>query len=249
MSILRLAFFGREAECLPKPLRRDLGDVDKEHVGSLFPSVGQRELGRKPIAASLPQVGGQGRAVSRDPHVPAAGAVFEEAMEAASEGAEYAFPEEYRQRTHGPHGWVNCNLRTKVEKIIRRAALEPWPKLWHSLPASCESDLAQEFPLAMVTKRLGNAHSVALRHFVDTTDDAFRRALEWTPAKAREGSTNSDTRVAKNPAQHVPAPRGKLEKLASEALADCRSVQRGACRNSLLHHDVMEDRGLEPLTS
>lgn len=62
--------------------------------------------------------------------------------------------------------------------------MEAWPRLWHSLRASCESDLAQSFPLAVVAKWLGNTPSVALRHYVDPTDAAFTIAANWVPAGA-----------------------------------------------------------------
>jgi hypothetical protein len=55
--------------------------------------------------------------------------------------------------------------------------------LWHSSRDSCESDLAQSFPLATVTKWLGNTPSVALRHNVDPAETAFERAMEWRPAE------------------------------------------------------------------
>ena len=92
-------------------------------------------------------------------------------------GAEYVIPEEYRRRAQGPAGWANANLRTTLEKIIRRAGLEPWPRLWHSMRASCETDLARQFPLAVVAKWLGNTQAVAMRHYVDVTDADFERAI------------------------------------------------------------------------
>lgn len=87
---------------------------------------------------------------------------LEAAWDNGPEGTEYIVPEEYRRRAQGPSGWCNANLRTTLAKVIRRAGLEPWPRLWHSLRASCESDLAQSFPLAVVAKWLGNTPSVAL---------------------------------------------------------------------------------------
>ena len=92
---------------------------------------------------------------------------------------------EARAPTAGPA----ANVRTTFAKIVRRAGVEPWPRLWHSLRASCESDLAQSFPLATVTKWLGNTPSVALRHYVDPTEVAFDRALDWRPKSgAKSGS-------------------------------------------------------------
>ena len=126
---------------------------------------------------------------------------LEAAFEHAEEGSEFVFPLEYRKRAHGPAGWVNANLRTTFEKVVRRAGVDPWPRLWHSLRASCESDLAQTFPLATVTKWLGNTLSVALRHYVDPTESAFERAATWVP----ESGAKSGAREAQNAAQQAPA--------------------------------------------
>jgi integrase len=106
---------------------------------------------------------------------------LEAAFDQAPEGSTYIFPDEWRERAAGDDGWAGANMRTTFAKIVRRAGVEPWPHLWHSLRASCESDLAQSFPLATVTKWLGNTPSVALRHYVDPTEAAFDRALDWRP--------------------------------------------------------------------
>ncbi|MGQ9822014.1 MAG: hypothetical protein ACUVQK_09140, partial [Thermogutta sp.] len=57
------------------------------------------------------------------------------------------------------------------------AGLEPWPRLWHSMRASCETDLARQFPLAVVAKWLGITQAGAMRHYVDVTDADFERAV------------------------------------------------------------------------
>jgi integrase len=106
---------------------------------------------------------------------------LEQAFQEAPDGAEYVFPAEYRRRADGPRGWNGCNLRTTFLKIVRRAKLVPWPRLWHAMRASCESDLAAAFPLATVTKWLGNTPAIALRHYVDATDADFDRAARWLP--------------------------------------------------------------------
>ncbi len=166
---------------------------------------------------------------------------LEAAFEQAPEGSVYVFPEEYRRRSQGPHGWVNCNLRTTFGKIIRRAGVEPWPRLWHSLRASCESDLAQSFPLATVAKWLGNTPSVALRHYVDPTEAAFDLALNWRPGGAKSGAPE-----AQKPAQQAAAGNGSESHNSSEVLEGCEFMPLGASRNSLLHKDLMEAAGIEP---
>jgi integrase len=184
---------------------------------------------------------------------------LEEAWDATPDGTEYIFPEDLRQRSKGPSGWLNCNLRTMFSKIIRRAGLEPWPRLWHNLRASCESDLAQAFPLAVVTKWLGNTPSIAMRHYVDPTDAAFQRALGWVPEarktdSPKQSSVRSDSGaksgapVAQKPAQNLPAPRGKIENFQPKSDTEYELAQPGASCNLLLQHDLLEDRGFEPLT-
>ena len=60
---------------------------------------------------------------------------LEEAFEAAPDGAVYVVGGNYRAASNGAAGWRNCNLRTQFERIIRRAGLEPWPRLFHNLRA------------------------------------------------------------------------------------------------------------------
>src|SRR5262245_55412007 len=132
---------------------------------------------------------------------------LEAAFEQSPEGSVYIFPDEWRQRAAGDDGWAGANMRTTFAKIVRRAGVEPWPRLWHSLRASCESDLAQSFPLATVTKWLGNTPSVALRHYVDPTEAAFDRALDWRPAES--GGAKSGPRSGRTAAQQTDSGNGR----------------------------------------
>jgi len=101
---------------------------------------------------------------------------LEEAWDHA-EGHTHVIPENlYLKASRGPRGWVNCNLRTQFERIIRRAGLEPWPRLFHSLRASCETDLAAEYPIATVCRWIGNTVAIAAKHYVEPLDEHFQRA-------------------------------------------------------------------------
>ena len=131
---------------------------------------------------------------------------LEAAFDQATEGSIFVFPEEYRVRATGPGGWAGANMRTTFAKIVRKAGIEPWPRIWHSLRSSCESDLAQSFSLSTVTKWFGNTPSVALRHYVDPTDESFNKALGWVPEK---GVSKSVSLVSQKASQHVPAPISK----------------------------------------
>jgi len=167
----------------------------------------------------------------------------------APEGAVYVIPDEYRRRAQGPGGWRNANLRTTLEKIIRRAGLPPWPRLWHSLRASCESDLAASFPLAAVTKWLGNTPAIALQHYVDPTDALFQQAANWVPPTGgNDIVSGSGTPVAQIPAQQSAAWHSILRNLPNLPSPQNIAVQKLATTFQPIHPPKVEDRGFEPLT-
>ncbi len=178
-----------------------------------------------------------GRGYRVIPLFPTVRSYLEEAWDLAPEGAEYVIPEEYRRRAHGPAGWANANLRTRFEKIIRRAGLEPWPRLWHSMRASCETDLARQFPLAIVAKWLGNTQAVAMRHYVDVTDADFERAVD--------GNLLSE-QVAQKAAQQAHAPGSSESQTKGPARKKSRSSRGSATSRTTLQTPGMEAAGIEP---
>lgn len=70
------------------------------------------------------------------------------------------------------------NLRTRFVKIIRRAGLTPWPKPFQNLRASRETELAAVHPLHVVCEWLGNSTLVAKKHYLQVTEEDFRRGAE-----------------------------------------------------------------------
>jgi hypothetical protein len=80
------------------------------------------------------------------------------------------------------------NLRTGLLRIIRRAALKPWPRLWQNLRASRETELAAEHPTHVVCAWIGNTELVAARHYLQVTEADFERAAKAGAAGSRTGS-------------------------------------------------------------
>ena len=72
---------------------------------------------------------------------------------------------------------ANANLRTQLLRIIGRAGLTPWPKLFVNLRSTRETELVERFPVHVVTAWLGNSPDVARRHYLQTTDEHFARAV------------------------------------------------------------------------
>jgi integrase len=83
------------------------------------------------------------------------------------------------------------NLRTQFERIIRRARVKPWERLFHNLRASRQTELADQFRLHVVTDWIGNSPDIAERHYLKTMEEQFPMAI-------------SDTeKCAQNPAQQA----------------------------------------------
>ena len=69
------------------------------------------------------------------------------------------------------------NLRSAFQDVLIRAGLKPWPKLYHNLRASRQTELLAEFPAKDVCDWLGNSQAVAMRHYAMSTTESFQRAV------------------------------------------------------------------------
>ena len=103
----------------------------------------------------------------------------------------------YREAANTPSGWRNCNLRTQFERLVKRAGLQPWPRLFHALRASRETELAKDYPIHVVTAWLGNTPRIAMRHYLQVTDADFERASR--------GGAETGAQTAQKAAQHAHA--------------------------------------------
>ena len=100
---------------------------------------------------------------------------LEAAFDLAPEGADYVI------RTHR-----NNNHRTRFEKIIRRAGLQPWPKLFHNLRASRQTEREETFPRRVVCAWIGNSESVAEKHYLQVIDAHYEKALHYALQHVQE---------------------------------------------------------------
>lgn len=120
---------------------------------------------------------------------------LEEAFELAPERAIYVI-KSYRKGQQ--------NLRTQFQRIIRKAGIEPWERLFHNLQSSRQTELTEVFPAHVVAKWLGNTVQIATLHYLQVTEDHFRRAAE----------TGAVT--LQNPVQQPAAPSGTESQTESE---------------------------------
>jgi integrase len=140
--------------------------------------------------------------------------ILAEAFELAPEGALYVI----NRCRDG-----NTNLRTQFMRIIRRAGLTPWPKLFHNLRATRETELAAQFPIHVVCAWIGNTEMIAAKHYLQVTDDHYKQAAQIPaqsaangacqrgtalPAETRKGTEVNDLRLKSIPVNTYDYPQG-----------------------------------------
>jgi hypothetical protein len=64
---------------------------------------------------------------------------------------------------------------TRAKNTTRRAGVSGWPRLFHSMRASWQTELQREFPLHVVCSWLGNSPRIAQQSYLLVTEDDFAR--------------------------------------------------------------------------
>jgi integrase len=105
------------------------------------------------------------------------------------------------------------NLRTQMARIIKKAGVAVWPKLFQNCRATREIELCEKFPQHVVAKWMGHSESIANRHYLKVTEDHFRRAAK-EPTGVVQKAVQSGAETERNAAQAPP------EKPANAALCD-----------------------------
>ncbi|MFM9959691.1 MAG: tyrosine-type recombinase/integrase [Planctomycetaceae bacterium] len=148
---------------------------------------------------------------------------LEAAWDQAADGAEFVVTR-YRDG--------NANLRTQLLRIVAKAGQTAWPKLFQNLRSTRETELAETYPLHVVTSWLGNSQLIAAKHYLQVTDDHFQ--------KATQNPTQSGTEMSESEGKPIIRPLRDNEK------APEFPGLSAACR--FLHSSSVPPVGLEPTT-
>ena len=73
---------------------------------------------------------------------------------------------------------TKVNLRSHFERIVKRAGLTCWKKPFQNLRSTRETELAEDYPLHVVCSWIGNSEVVAKKHYLQTTDEHFQKAVK-----------------------------------------------------------------------
>lgn len=95
-------------------------------------------------------------------------AVLERLYLEAPEGAEYVFSTLRRP---------GVNLRTQFQRLLERAGLKAWPKLFQNLRSSRATELASVMPGHLAAAMMGHTEAVAQKHYLQIRASDFEAAL------------------------------------------------------------------------
>jgi len=97
---------------------------------------------------------------------------LDKAFEEAEDGEIYVISQ------RGPRS-AATNLRTQFTRIIKRAGYKPWPKLFHNLRATRQTELIQSgIDPQAVCSVIGNSIRVMSEHYYTLTDDTLNKMLD-----------------------------------------------------------------------
>jgi integrase len=189
---------------------------------------------------------GEGHAVRFVPIAPELRPILLALFDQAEPGTEAVIP------------WLRSatqNLGTHFRRIITRAGVKPWPRLFHNMRASCATDWCERFPAHAVAGWLGHSPMIAARHYLQTRDSHFAAAAGIGEPLSNGGNgdeqsgAESGALVAQNAAQHPSAPNRTDSHDDEKTPCFVRDSQRNANEREGVRSRGMGHTGLEPVTS
>ena len=138
------------------------------------------------------------------------------AFEAAEPGDEYVVSMARDPRV---------NLRTQFLRIIRRAGIKPWPRLFHNLRASFATELVERFPGHVVAAWAGHSVEIAERHYLQVRDAHFALASGAVPIGAQPTAQQAPARGRTEPEAGAENP--VFAEVLPLGAAACETLQTG----------------------
>ena len=120
----------------------------------------------------------------------------------------------------------DANLRTTFEKICNRAGVDKYPKPFVNMRSSAAIDLNDGYPQHVVAEWLGHSENVAVKFYLRSKDEHFRKATQNPTQLLHDVTQNPTQQVAAadgTEQQTVPETGSFTEELRLDA-ATCRSV-------------------------
>jgi integrase len=86
---------------------------------------------------------------------------------------------------------TGANVRKRMSHAIRTAGLKSWPRVFHNLRSSRQTELEERFPRKTVCEWMGNSEQIADQHYLQVREEHFdiasrlNSATDGKPLKPR----------------------------------------------------------------
>ena len=70
-------------------------------------------------------------------------------------------------------GGSDATYRNQMARLIKRAKQKQWPRIFHNLRSSRQTELEDQFPSHVVNAWMGNSEKVGREHYLQVTDTHF----------------------------------------------------------------------------
>ena len=163
--------------------------------------------------------------------------LFQEAFELAEAGDTYCIT-----RYRG-----NSNLRTQMMRIVKKAGLEPWPKIFQNLRSTRETELFKLTGgnIKAVCSWIGNSPEIAMQHYAQVTEADFQEVVKKTlisqAEKAVQNPVHPRAEMPRRESQEV-----KKNGIVSPCYCETSAKKTGACettQNSLIWAHLDSNQG------
>lgn len=153
-----MRYAGARAESETRVLRwRDV-DFERRRLTIRSPKTERYKGGDKRLYPLFPELEREFRALKSE---------REESIGAPVDGDDFVFR----------RGLTAANMRKPFLKTLERAGIEPWPRLFQNLRASCDKDVSNRVPPHVAGELLGHSPTVAARHYLKANEADFSRLL------------------------------------------------------------------------
>ncbi len=178
--------------------------------------------------------GHEGHEVRVVPICPELRVILEQAFDAATEGEKSVVPS---LRSAG------TNLRTTFTKIVTRAGLKPWPRLFQNLRSSRATEWVETYPAHVVARWLGHSVAVAAAHYLQPRDHHADAVVRGDVGYATRHATRANP--AEGSQDVVPVSQAKsLDWLEDHVEAVLTS--QGVATSRVVNSRSVTPRGFEP---
>ncbi len=191
------------------------------------------------MVRSVKTEGHEGHAVRVVPIAPELRPILQDLFDRAEVGVEAVVP-----RLRDPA----MNLRTQFERIISKAGVKPWPRLFHNMRASRATEWAAQYPARDVAAWLGHSPLIAAQHYLQAQDVYMDLAAGAGEAAANPATQARPSDVTRHHDENSRrnAPTENTEKTGE--LVECgRGCDRGQKQKTSAGAEAMTPMGFEPM--